>query len=195
MNYKAADRDLSKLDANFKAKVDLFLKEVEPMGVFVTEAWRSEERQKYLISKGLSKTKISQHQLGLAIDIAFRDDPRTKQVEKELYPEDYEHWYEVFNVARKYEIDWGFDLWRWDKPHFQDNGKILQLNNLSMLSEETQEVLETNFKPRSMSELRRFAVNWDAVEEFNEGTKFLKKPQNLHDLKQVIVLGRLELGK
>lgn len=32
-------------------------------------------------------------------------------------------WREIAEVANKYGIDWGYDLWETDKPHFQDNGK------------------------------------------------------------------------
>lgn len=117
-----ADRNLSKLDERFKKKVVLFMQEVQTL-VFVTEAWRSQKRQNYLRKKGLSKVITSYHQKGLAIDIAFKDDPRTKQTERELYPKDFKRWREVADIANKYEIDWGYDLWNWDKPHFQDNGK------------------------------------------------------------------------
>jgi len=118
-----ADRDLSKLDQRFKKKVVLFIQEVTPLGVFVTEAWRSQKRQSYLRKKGLSRVITSYHQKGLAIDVAFEDDTRTKQIERELYPEDFERWREVADIAKKYGIDWGYDLWKWDKPHFQDNGE------------------------------------------------------------------------
>lgn len=121
-----ADRSLDRLEKSFKIKVVQFLQEVEPMGVFVTEAWRSDMRQRYLRLRGLSKVVTSYHQKGLAIDLAFKDDPRTKQVERELYPSDMKRWREVAAIAKKYEIDWGYDLWNWDKPHFQDNGKPIE---------------------------------------------------------------------
>lgn len=44
----------------------------------------------------------------------------------ELYPADEKKWRAVADIAKKYGIDWGYDLWKWDKPHFQDNGKELQ---------------------------------------------------------------------
>ena len=34
-------------------------------------------------------------------------------------------WRVVADVAKKYGIDWGYDLWKWDQPHFQDNGQPL----------------------------------------------------------------------
>jgi antitoxin component of RelBE/YafQ-DinJ toxin-antitoxin module len=47
-----AYRGLDKLNLTFKKKVDLFLAEVNKTSkvIFVTETWRSEERQKELIS-------------------------------------------------------------------------------------------------------------------------------------------------
>ncbi|MBT3726215.1 hypothetical protein HOG21_00495 [bacterium] len=32
-------------------------------------------------------------------------------------------WKEIAEIAKKYGIDWGYDLWKTDKPHFQDNMK------------------------------------------------------------------------
>lgn len=123
MEFLPPDKNISKLENEFKRKVVCFLSEVKHLGVFVTEAKRSSARQRYLRFKGLSKTITSYHQRGLAIDIAFQDDTRTKQIERELYPEDIKRWREVADIAKKYGIDWGYDLWKWDKPHFQDNGK------------------------------------------------------------------------
>lgn len=105
-----ADRDIIKLKKGFLDKVIPFLKDNPE--IFVTEAWRSEERQKELISKWLSKVKRSNHQDWLAIDIWFKG--------KELYPVDMKKWRKVADSAKKYGIDWGYDLWKRDKPHFQN---------------------------------------------------------------------------
>ena len=35
-------------------------------------------------------------------------------------------WGEIGDIANKYGIDWGWDLWKTDKPHFQDNRKSLE---------------------------------------------------------------------
>lgn len=113
--YKALD----KLNSNFKIKVDKFVAECPE--IFITESWRSEERQKELRAAGLSQVAHSNHQDGLAIDIAFKDDPKTPGVDP-IYPTNMDPWRKVADVAKKYGIDWGYDLWKWDKPHFQDNG-------------------------------------------------------------------------
>ena len=116
------DRNLNKLTQAFKAKVEGFLSEATQ--IFVTEAFRTQERQQFLYNKGrttpwpkVTFTLNSNHSKWEAIDIAFNWD--------ELYPEDIYDWREIAEIANKYEIDWGFDLWGTDKPHFQDNGKPL----------------------------------------------------------------------
>lgn len=122
MSIFTADRNLDRLDDNFRKKVDAFLERVTPMGVFVTEAYRGSARQAWLRSIGRSQVKVSNHQRGLAIDIAFKDDLRTVQIERELYPKDVKRWREVADIAFQCGINWGYDLWQWDKAHFQDNG-------------------------------------------------------------------------
>ena len=113
------DRDINKLNPNFKEKVELFLKEVWDK-IFITEAFRTDERQRELYEQGrttpwniVTWTKHSNHQDWIAIDIAFKW--------PELYPTNHLKWKEIWLVANKYWIDWGYDLWNVDKPHFQDN--------------------------------------------------------------------------
>ena len=117
-----AYRWLDKLQDHFRLKVDLFMEEVRrTFGdiIFITETRRSEERQKQLIKEWKSFTPRSKHQDWLAIDIAFHWD--------ELYPSDQWKWNMVARVAKKFEIDWWFDLWNWDKPHFQDGVKKIPI--------------------------------------------------------------------
>jgi len=83
--------------------------------IFVTETLRSEKRQRELVSKWLSKTMRSNHLVGKAFDIAFKWN--------ELYPRGIEQWRYVADIAKEYKIDRGYDLWNWDKPHFQNNDK------------------------------------------------------------------------
>lgn len=129
------DRDLTKLKPEFKIKVDKFLAEVE--GIFVTEAWRSDERQAELLKSGASQVTVSNHQLGNAIDIAFYGD--------DLYPSDHSKWEEVAKIANKYGMEWGYDLWAHlgfvDKPHFQDNGFPLSDENIEKQIESNEKVL------------------------------------------------------
>jgi len=121
-------RKLDKLDPKFRLKVVWFLSEVkETHGnvIFVTESWRSAKRQSELRKKGLSKVKRSKHQDWLAIDIAFRG--------KVLYPKELATWRLISEIANKHGIDWWYDLWKWDKPHYQDNPKFKPLEEKQKL--------------------------------------------------------------
>ena len=123
MIYKKLDL----LDPGFRIKVELFL--AENPEIFATETWRSYSRQLQLYSQGrwtdgrvVTWTLKSTHQLGLAVDVAF--------LGKNLYPADWARWRKIADSAKKFGIDWGFDLWKKDKPHFQDDGS--KLNSIFM---------------------------------------------------------------
>lgn len=138
-----AYRSIDKLDPWFRAKVEKWILEVNKGWdiVFLTETWRSVKRQQELISLWLSKVKHSNHQDGLAVDIGFRW--------SELYPKDDKIWRKVADVAKKYGIDWWYDLWKWDRPHFQDNW--LPLIDIPMKSKYSdiliQELKASNLSP------------------------------------------------
>lgn len=140
-----AYRKTDKLAPQFKEKVEKFLVEVNKNGqvIFLTETWRTQERQNELLKLWLSQVKHSNHQDGLAIDIWF--------YWSELYPNDFNKWRSVADIGKKYGLDWGYDLWKWDKPHFQDNWKpILQVNfsKMSKYTEIMQNALkEANLEP------------------------------------------------
>lgn len=141
-----AYRGLDKLNPTFRAKVEKFLAEVNKTSqiIFITESWRSEERQAELVKAWLSKVKRSNHQDWLAVDIWF--------YWSQLYPSDMATWRKVADIGKKYWIDWGFDLWKWDKPHFQDNPKILPLINDNMKKSKYSDIMtnvckDANFEP------------------------------------------------
>ena len=124
-----ADRDISKLNKGFLLKVTAFLQDqrIKDSWIFITEAWRSKERQKELVKKWYSFVKRSNHQDWLAIDIAFHW--------PELYPKDFSKWAIVADTAKQHGIDWGFDLWWWDKPHFQDNWLLINKTTMNLQKE------------------------------------------------------------
>lgn len=118
MSVTKTDRDLKKLSLNFQVKVGLWLKDCPE--IFVTEAYRSQARQDYLYEQWRTRawrkitwTKNSMHTKRLAVDIAFNDG--------ELYPRDLNKRKAVAAKAKEHGIDWGYDLWKVDRPHFQDN--------------------------------------------------------------------------
>ena len=127
------NRDLNSLKKEFRKKVDLFMAEVTSM-VFITEAWRSIERQKYLYSlwrtragNKVTRTLKSKHIDWLAIAIAFKGDA--------LYPSKSDaRRAKLWDIAKKYGIVWG-GSWKWktkDYPHFEDNWKPFQENMWNM---------------------------------------------------------------
>lgn len=141
-----AYRSLDKLTPIFRAKVEKFIAESNKFTptIFITESWRTQERQNELLIAWLSQVRHSNHQDGLAIDIWF--------FWSELYPEDFSKWRKVADIAKKYGIDWWYDLWRWDKPHFQDNGKILPVILTNMAKTKYSDIMasackEANFTP------------------------------------------------
>jgi hypothetical protein len=107
------NRDLEILKEPFRSNVKAWLKECPELSV--DETFRSEERQKELFASGASKIKHSRHQDSEAIDVFFKG--------AELYPKDFAKWRHVADVARKYNIDWGYDLWAStgfiDMAHFE----------------------------------------------------------------------------
>jgi len=54
---------------------------------------------------------------------------------EELYPNDIYLWKEISEIAKKCWIDWWYDLWKTDKPHFQDNWKELVEENSIFLKD------------------------------------------------------------
>ena len=103
-----ANRELDKLKPSFKEKVEMFLEEAGDR-VFITEAWRSDERQAELYARGrtapwniITWTLNSKHQDWEAIDIAFFG--------KSLYPSDEYKWKEIAEIAERFWLDWWQDL-------------------------------------------------------------------------------------
>ena len=86
----------------------------------VLEGLRTPERQKELVAKGSSKTMDSYHLYGLAVDLVAWVDGKPSWDEK--YYKDIA--VAMKEVIQKYKlpIEWGFDKWGWDMPHWQMTG-------------------------------------------------------------------------
>jgi len=87
----------------------------------VLEGVRSMKRQRKLVKQGRSKTYRSYHLYGLAVDLVPYIDGN--------YRWDSEDAFRKINkamkkVIKKYNlnIDNGYDLWGWDRPHWQMTG-------------------------------------------------------------------------
>lgn len=125
MRKELADTDLKKLSPSFRKKVEGFLSEVWDK-VRVTEWFRSQERQNWLYGQWRNRwwnivtwTKKSNHTSWVAIDICFKG--------IEPYPKDILEWKKIAIVAKKYQMEWWYDLWWRDMSHFQDNWKTLNI--------------------------------------------------------------------
>jgi hypothetical protein len=70
------DRDLSKLDPTFRARVDALLQRLSALGFdpMIWEAWRSLERCDALVKAGTGVHR-SMHHYGLAVDIVHAKGP------------------------------------------------------------------------------------------------------------------------
>lgn len=124
---------------------DLYVKLVERVAnelgheIFMTDWYRSPEEQNALYQQGRSKpwqivtyldwiNNLSDHNLGIAFDIAFRWD--------KLYPSDKKIWNDVADIAMElWLMSWGKE-WDWDRPHFR-----LELDRW-VPTEEVKETLE-----------------------------------------------------
>lgn len=117
------DRDLRKLKKPIRQACSAFLKETKKKGlhVFVTEAKRSIERQRYLYAQGRTRpgkvvtwTLHSRHIVGEAFDIAFEPKKHGS-----LYPSDAHLWEKVGVIGEWLWLEWWWRWKAWDKPHFQ----------------------------------------------------------------------------
>ncbi len=99
--------------------VEMAIKETK-QDFMVLEGVRTMKRQKELVASGNSKTYKSYHLYGLAADLVAYVDGKPTWEEK--------YYKEIGRamkaVIKKYKlpIDWGFELWGWDMPHFQMTG-------------------------------------------------------------------------
>jgi len=141
MKVTETDRDLEKLASPFREKVQDFMKDERVSNIFVTEWYRTQERQEYLyyLVPKVTWTLDSMHTKWLAIDIAFNW--------SELYPVNIDIWKKVAKVANEYGIDWGYDLWQTDKPHFQDNWLPYNEPNMNKYSDILDDLVKDGYEP------------------------------------------------
>lgn len=111
-------KDLNLLTPQFRQKVELWLAENPDVKIF--ETWRSYTRQLWLYAQGRSRpgakitwTLKSMHQLGKAVDIG------------QPYPVSENQWRQLADSAKKYGIDWSYDLFKNERAHFQDDNNPL----------------------------------------------------------------------
>lgn len=82
----------------------------------VIEGLRTKERQRELLAAGASRTLNSRHITGHAVDLAAW--LGTIRWEPALYVPIADSM-KAAGLELGIPIEWGFDLWGWDSPHFQ----------------------------------------------------------------------------
>ena len=98
--------------------------EITRQDFMVFDGVRTAKEQEKLVARGVSKTKNSYHLYGLAVDLVAYVNGQPSWDEK---------YYKEISIAMKTVIDkydlpieWGYDKWKWDMPHFQ----ITKLNGI-----------------------------------------------------------------
>lgn len=94
--------------------------EISAQDFMVLDGVRTEEEQQKLIDRGVSKSKDSYHLYGLAVDLVAYVDGKPSW-EKEYYAEIEIAMKRVINFY-ELPIEWGYDKWSWDMPHWQLTG-------------------------------------------------------------------------
>lgn len=117
--YKLSDRSMSELvgvHPMLAFAVTEAIKVTE-QDFMVTDGLRTEKEQSKLVAKGFSKTMNSYHLYGLAVDLVAYVDGKPSWETK--YYNDIARAMKA--VIDKYDlpIEWGYDKWSWDLPHWQ----------------------------------------------------------------------------
>ncbi len=126
MNLKP-NRDLRDLKVVFRTKLEPFFEEMEALGhpMAMHEGFRSQQLQNHYIKIGKSRVARSNHQDGLAADLHFTSHEDILKWNG-FPPPGHELWYMAARVAKKYGIDNGGIIWKWDWNHFQDESATNQ---------------------------------------------------------------------
>lgn len=89
---------------------------VSPLPFIVTEGVRTKARQRELVKSGASKTLMSRHLVGRAVDIAPKVSGRISWQWSDFTP--------IIEAAKKLSVETGLELnfgydWGWDAPHIE----------------------------------------------------------------------------
>lgn len=147
------NRNLNDLDSNFEVKAKKFFENtrIKELWVVFDEWLRTAKRQQELYSQWRTKPwnivtwldwvkDKSIHQSWKAFDIFFMENW------KATWNKPIEIWKEVAFIAKNFWINWGYDLWGWDKPHFQDNPWIPAENLLKIYKNNNDKMDKINKK-------------------------------------------------
>ena len=128
MSFHFSKRSLNNLKGVNPDLVKVVTRALELTGVdfMVIDGLRTIEEQRINVARGVSKTMRSRHLTGHAVDIVpWGDFDKDGDVDGE----------DLFNFAAEYRkiakamkqaaselnvpLEWGYDKWGWDMPHFQ----------------------------------------------------------------------------
>jgi len=83
----------------------------------VLDGRRETEEQRKLVARGVSKTMNSFHLYGLAADLVAYVDGKPTWAEQ--YYRDIADAMKTVIKKHNLPIEWGYDKWKWDLPHWQ----------------------------------------------------------------------------
>ncbi len=132
MSYRLGNKSMGQLVGVHPSLVACVVQAIKTTGsdFSVFDGLRNNAQQAHLVSVGASKTYNSYHLYGLAVDLvpyfSGRNwwDSKDKAIQEQI-----DKAFSDINVAMAVaakglglKVDNGFDLWGWDKPHFQLTG-------------------------------------------------------------------------
>ena len=132
MGYKLGKKSMGQLvglypDLSFMVTETI---KITPQDFMAFDGVRSSTQQRKLVNKGASKTMDSYHLYGLAVDLVpyINGQPRWEVGPCKVIAKAAKSVIKTHGLA----IDWGYDLWGWDMPHYQLTGmkKIYDVRNL-----------------------------------------------------------------
>ncbi len=126
--YKFSRRSKEKRDTCHEDIIEILDEAIQYMDFTVVCGHRNEEDQNLAYDEGFSKLRFpnSRHNKlpSIAVDIVpyFKEKPHLRWEDEESFHQLNEL---ISKIARLkgIDLDWGFDLWGWDMPHYQLRGK------------------------------------------------------------------------
>ena len=124
--YKLSNRSLSNLVGvhPYLAYAVMEAIKITKQDFMVLDGVRTAKEQQALVDRGVSKTNNSYHLYGLAVDLVAYVDGKPSWEEK--YYKDIANAMKAVIEMCGLPIEWGYDKWKWDMPHWQ----ITKLNHV-----------------------------------------------------------------